>query len=446
MQQVIGSPSRLRGAISLPGDKSISQRAFLLNAIAEGPAHVSNPCVGDDRESILRCLQGLGVSIVPCSRCAVGRTGEECFEIRGRGLNGLEEPADVLDSGNSGTTMRLLAGLLSGQPFLSVLSGDSSLRSRPMDRVVQPLVEMGARIMGRGGDSRAPLAIRGGDLRGISYTLPVASAQVKSCLLIAGLYAAGSSTILQPAASRDHTERLLRAMGADLQEDGLALTISPSSLAPVDVRVPGDISSSAFWLVAACCHPDAEVRIEGVGVNPTRAGVLEVLRSMGAEVRLENVREEGDEPVADIVAQSSELVGTEVAGDIVPQVIDELPVLAVAASVARGTTVIRDAAELRVKESDRIRSTVNGLTALGAIVEERPDGMVVQGVSNLTSGRTASDGDHRIAMAMAVAGLISRGDTVVSGAEAAGVSYPGFWDVLESISESGDRPAVLEAT
>ena len=268
--------------------------------------------------------------------------------------------------------MRLLAGLLSGQPFLSVVSGDPSLRSRPMDRVVRPLTQMGAQIMGRGGDRLAPLSIRGGDLRGISYNLPVASAQVKSCLLIAGLYAAGGTTIMQPAISRDHTERLLHAMGADLQQDGLMLSISPSSLDPVDVRVPGDISSSAFWLVAACCHPDAEVRVESVGINPTRAGILEVLNSMGASVKLENVREEGDEPVADLVAESSELVGTEIAGAIVPQVIDEIPVLAVAASVARGTTVIRDADELRVKESDRIRSTVEGLTALGAVVEERP--------------------------------------------------------------------------
>ena len=445
MQQVIGPPNRLRGTISLPGDKSISQRALLLNAIAEGTAHVSNLCAGDDRESILRCLRGLGVSIVPCSRCSTDGN-VECFEVQGRGLNGLQEPEDVLDAGNSGTAMRLLAGLLSGQPFLSVLSGDSSLRSRPMDRVVRPLVQMGAQIMGRGGGSLAPLSIRGGDLQGISYTLPVASAQVKSCLLIAGLYAAGGSTIMQPALSRDHTERLLRAMGADLREEGLELNIAPSSLSPVDVRVPGDISSSAFWLVAACCHPDAEVRIEGVGVNPSRAGILEALRSMGASVRLENVREEGDEPVADLVAESSELVGTEVAGSIVPQVIDEIPVLAVAASVARGTTVIRDAAELRVKESDRIRSTVEGLTALGAVVEERPDGMVIEGVGGLKGGSTVSNGDHRIAMAMAVAGLVSSGDTVIGGAEAAGVSYPGFWDVLESISEAGERPAVLETT
>ena len=244
----------------------------------------------------------------------------ECFEVQGRGLNGLQEPEDVLDAGNSGTAMRLLAGLLSGQPFLSVLSGDSSLRSRPMDRVVRPLVQMGAQIMGRNGDSLAPLSIRGGDLQGISYTLPVASAQVKSCLLIAGLYAAGGSTIMQPALSpRPHRETAPcdgsgpagRGAGAEHR------TILPSP--PVDVRVPGDISSSAFWLVAACCHPDAEVRIEGVGVNPSRAGILEALRSMGASVRLENVREEGDEPVADLVAESSELVGTEVAGSSCPR-------------------------------------------------------------------------------------------------------------------------------
>ena len=293
---------------------------------------------------------------------------------------------------------------------------------------------MGAEIIGRRDNSLAPLAVRGGDLKAIDYKLPVASAQIKSAVLIAGLYADGRTTVLQPDESRDHTERMLGAMGADVQSNGLRVAISPSELTAVDVTVPGDMSSAAFWMVAACIHPEARVRLPGVGINPTRTGVLRVLQSMGANIALENVVEDGSELVADIVVESSQMHGTEIAGSIIPQVIDEIPVLAVAAALAEGETIIRDAAELRIKESDRIAATVEGLEALGANVVERPDGMAIEGVDGLTGATCASHGDHRIAMAMAVAGLVAHGETVIDGAEAAGVSYPEFWDTLDSLS------------
>lgn len=429
MKRTVKSASRLGGTVALAGDKSISMRAALLNSIAEGTARVSNLCVGDDRASILRCLRGLGARI---RRRQDG--DDEWFEIQGKGLGGLRESSTVLNAGNSGTTMRLVTGLLAAQPFASVITGDRSLRSRPMGRIVEPLRLMGAEIIGRRDNSLAPLAVRGGDLKAIDYKLPVASAQIKSAVLIAGLYADGRTTVLQPDESRDHTERMLGAMGADVQSNGLRVAISPSELTAVDVTVPGDMSSAAFWMVAACIHPEARVRLPGVGINPTRTGVLRVLQSMGANIALENVVEDGSELVADIVVESSQMHGTEIAGSIIPQVIDEIPVLAVAAALAEGETIIRDAAELRIKESDRIAATVEGLEALGANVVERPDGMAIEGVDGLTGATCASHGDHRIAMAMAVAGLVAHGETVIDGAEAAGVSYPEFWDTLDSLS------------
>lgn len=433
MKKTVRPTPRLEGEVKLPGDKSISQRAILLNSIASGTAHVSNLCEGDDRTSILGCMRGLGVEIVEHRS---GRGADEYFEVRGRGSDGLVEPPGVLDAGNSGTAARLVTGLLASQPFFSVLTGDESLLSRPMDRVIQPLRQMGADIRGRGGDSLAPLAVRGGGLTGIDFAQPVASAQVKSSLLIAGIHADGETTVRQPAMSRDHTERMMSAMGANIEVNGLAVTVARSELEPVDISVPGDISGAAFWLVAGAIHPDAEIRLSGIGINPTRAGVLEVLNRMGASISVENVREENDEPVADIVTRSSDLQGVEIGGDLVPLVVDELPVLAVAASQATGATVISDAAELRVKESDRISATVDGLARLGADIEEREDGMTVRGGGRLRGATVSSYGDHRIAMSMAVAGLCAEGETTVEGAEAAGVSYPGFWDTLASISDA----------
>ncbi len=434
MNQLVTPAKRIEGEVVPPGDKSISHRAALLNSIADGTAHVSNFCVGDDRTSMLRCLRGLGVPIRPHDDPDTPAAADS-FVVHGRGRRGLSEPDAPLDSGNSGTTMRLVSGLLAAQPFLSVISGDRSLRNRPMGRIVAPLKLMGAQIMGRDGDTLAPLAVRGGELRGIEYEMPVASAQLKSCLLIAGLHAEGETLLHQPAASRDHTERMIAAMGASTWSDGLSVGVRASDLTAMDVRVPADISGAAFWLVAAACHPNASVRVKGVGVNPSRTGVLDVLDEMGADVRVENVHEEAGEPSADLVVESGNLRGVRIGGDVIPRVIDELPVLALAACFAEGTTVIEDAAELRVKESDRIRATVDGLTRLGARVEERPDGMAITGGAPLRGAECDSYGDHRIAMTMAVGGLLARGETVVTGAEAASVSYPAFWDTLHGLSQ-----------
>ena len=426
MQRVIRKPSRLAGVVTPPGDKSISHRSLMLNSIAKGEALVSGLGLGEDVVSTMNCLRQLGAVIEEA-----GDSGS--VRIQGVGP-AMSEPDDILDAGNSGTSMRLLGGLVAGQDFLSVLTGDASLRSRPMGRIVQPLQMMGARISGRNGDTLAPLAISGGDLRGIEYTMPVASAQVKSALLLAGLSAPGPTILHQPALSRDHTERMLRAMGASVEEDGLTLTVRPAGLSPVNVVVPSDISSAAFWLIAACCHPDADVTVAGVGINPSRTGILDVLETMGADIALENPREEGGEPVADLRARSCQLTATEVGGDMIPRLIDEVPVLAVAACLAEGTTVIRDAEELRIKESDRLASTASLLTTLGASVEERPDGLVIHGSGHLQGASVASHGDHRLAMAMAVAGLTASGDVTVEEAETASVSYPSFWDHLDLLT------------
>ena len=439
MNRTVRHSSRLEGTVVPPGDKSISHRAALLNAISEGDAAVSNFCVGDDRTSMLGCLRGLGVEINSHGEHGEpGASGDrEYFTISGRGKSGLSEPSDVLYSGNSGTTMRLVSGLLAAQRFFSVVTGDSSLRRRPMKRILTPLSMMGANVMGRGGGSLAPLAFSGGDLRGIVYDMPVASAQLKSCILIAGLYADGETTVVQSAESRDHTERMMAAMGADIEKDGLRITIRPSELKSLDIRVPSDISGAAFWLVAGATHPNARVTVKSVGINPSRTGVLDVLREMGANIRLENVREDGNEPSADLIAESSDLRGIEIGGDIIPRVIDELPVLAMAASQASGRTVIRDAAELRVKESDRISATAQGLDALGATIREVEDGMIIEGGSKLTGAEVFSHGDHRIAMSMAVAGLVADGETYIGDAEAADVSYPSFWETLEGLRSRG---------
>ena len=422
MERVVRRPPKLAGVVTPPGDKSISHRSLMLNSIATGEAHVSGLGRGDDVVSTMRCLQQLGATIEEDTR-------PNSVRIQGVGPT-LREPEDILDAGNSGTSMRLLGGLVAGQGFLSVLTGDASLRSRPMGRIVHPLQMMGARISGRHGDTLAPLAISGGDLRAIEYTMPVASAQVKSALLLAGLSASGPTVLHQPAFSRDHTERMMGAMGAAIDEDGLTLTLQPANLRPVDVVVPSDISSAAFWLVAGCCHPDADVVVEGVGINPSRTGILDALETMGADIALENEREEGGEPVADLRVRSCQLRGAEIGGDLIPRLIDEIPVLAVAACYAEGETVIRDAQELRVKESDRLASTTSLLTALGARVEERPDGLVIQGIGRLHGATVPSYNDHRLAMAMAVAGLASSSEVTVEGAEAASVSYPNFWDHL----------------
>ncbi|MEE8472769.1 MAG: 3-phosphoshikimate 1-carboxyvinyltransferase [Dehalococcoidia bacterium] len=430
MDRKIAGCATLDGEVSLPGDKSISHRALIFGAIAQGRARIGNLSPGADCRSTMACLGQLGVEMEELCSSPLA------VEVRGVGGSGLREAEDVLDAGNSGTTMRLLAGLLAAQPFLSILTGDRSLRSRPMGRIMEPLRLMGAQVWGRGAGTMAPLAIRGGELQGITYRLPVASAQLKSALLLAGLFARGETTLEEPGPSRDHSERMLRAMGARLEGENGRITISPLSrpLKAGDVTVPGDISSAAYWLVAGAIHPHARVRLEGVGINPTRSGILDALRAMGARLEIEKEGWEGGEPVADLLIESSELRGIDLEGDMIPRTIDELPLLAVAASAARGTTTIRQAGELRVKESDRIATTVGELSRLGVDIEELPDGMVIRGGGGLRGGEVDSHHDHRLAMALAVAGLAGRGEVVLHNAEAVDISYPAFWRDLDTLT------------
>ncbi len=431
MEKSVSSPPQLTGSIAVPPDKSISHRAAILNAVAEGQATVENFLTAEDTLSTLACLRALGVdwALEPASEAAAELT------IKGSGLDGLSESADVLNAGNSGTTVRLLAGLLSGRPFLSILTGDESLRCRPMARIIQPLRQMGAQVFGRVVDTMAPLVISGRRLRGITYRSPVASAQVKSAVLLAALQAEGETMYSEPARSRDHTERLLRAMGAGLREDGDVLRVSPlaKDLAPLSLRVPGDFSAAAFWLVAAVTHPNADLTLAGVGLNPTRCGLFDVLKEMGADIVISEGREVAGEPVGDVRARSSKLRGVEVEGRNVVRLIDEVPVLAVAAALAEGRTRIREVGELRFKESDRVRLTVLELRRLGAQINEDGDALVIQGTGKLAGAVCESHGDHRLAMALAVGGLVAKGETVVKGAEATDISYPGFWQSLQNV-------------
>ena len=423
MERVLRPVGPLGGTIRVPGDKSISHRALLFNGLAHGRARVRGLLDSADVRSTMACVQALGVRIerTPEGVVVDGRSGR------------LVEPGDVLDCGNAGTTMRLLVGALAGQPGHFVLTGDASLRGRPMGRVVQPLRGLGARIDGASSGDRAPLAVRGSELlRGGWVDVPVASAQVKSALLLAGLATEGPVDVAI-GGCRDHTERMFRGMGVPVETTATGVRIAGGGrLQAVDVDVPGDISSAAFWLVAASIVPGSQLVIEGVGVNPTRTGVLDVLRRMGGDITLRNERLVAGEPVADIEVRAAALRGTTIEGEEVPRLIDEVPVLAVAAAVATGETRVRDAAELRVKESDRVETTVAMLRAMGADADGCPDGLVIAGGSQLTGGRMSADGDHRIAMAGAVAALAAAGESRMSGADSAGVSYPGFFDALEA--------------
>jgi 3-phosphoshikimate 1-carboxyvinyltransferase len=426
MHLQVSQAKALRGEVTIPGDKSVTHRAYLLNALARGTATIQGASQGEDCRSTLACLAALGTEITEKDGAVV---------IKGRGLNSFSETKDTLNAGNSGTTLRLLTGVLAGSgSMFSVLTGDSSLRSRPMDRVVKPLRTMGAQIWGREDGRYAPLAVRGTRLKGATHRLPMASAQVKSALLLAGLHAEGETAVEEPAATRDHTERMLKAMGIRIHHQGNRASVQPGELTAVDLRVPGDISSAAFWLVAGVIHPRASIVAKNVGINPTRTGIIEVLRSMGAWVRIVNQRDEGGEPVADLEVESSSLQATEVAGDLVPRAIDELPLVALAACFAQGTTVIKDAEELRVKESDRIKSTVTELNRLGGHADELPDGMVIHGTGGLRGAACQSHGDHRIAMMLAIAGLVAQGETTVQQAEVVEISYPTFWQDLKDVS------------
>lgn len=426
-QITITSGATLTGACSVPGDKSISHRAVMFGSIAEGDTHVRNFLDGGDCRATIEVMRGLGVQIDVI-------TPTELI-VHGRGLDGLQEPTNVLDCGNSGTTIRLLTGLLVGQQFTTFLNGTAQIRRRPMGRIVRPLRGMGADILGRQNGDYAPLGIRPARLRGMEYTMPVASAQVKSCLLLAGLYAHGLTLVIEPGPARDHTERMLAAMGAPVAVYGNKVSSErpQSPLNALDITVPGDISSAAFLLVAGAITPDSHITIRGVGVNPTRTGIIEALTEMGAAITFVNPREEGGEPVADLVVKSSNLRGTTFGGEQIVTMIDELPILAVAATQAEGRTIVRDAHELRVKETDRIATTVSELRKLGARIEPTPDGFIIDGPTPLIGAPVESHDDHRLAMAMAVAGLVAKGQTVVHGAEVTGDSFPGFEVTLQAL-------------
>jgi len=419
----------LQGRISVPGDKSISHRALMLGAIAQGETQIQGLLLGEDPRSTASCFRALGAEI--------SELNTELVQVKGIGLGQLQEPVDVLNAGNSGTTIRLMLGLLASHAgYFFAVTGDSSLRSRPMSRVVKPLQQMGAAIWGRQESSLAPLAIQGQNLKPIHYNSPIASAQVKSCILLAGLMTEGKTTVTEPALSRDHSERMLQAFGAELSIDPETNSVSitgPAQLHGQKVIVPGDISSAAFWLVAGAIVPGSELLIENVGVNPTRTGILEALAMMGANIQLENERTVAGEPVADLRVRSSSLNSCTIAGDLIPRMIDEIPILAVAAVFAQGTTVIRDAAELRVKESDRITTMATQLNQMGASVTELPDGLEITGGTSLTGTDVDSYTDHRITMSLAIAALNATGTTTIHGAEAAAISYPNFIPTLKQL-------------
>jgi len=413
----------LAGQTGVPGDKSLSHRALILGALAEGTSTVLGFLPAGDTLATLDCIRALGIAVE-------GRNGT--LTVAGRGLGGLSAPLAPLNCVHAGTAMRLLAGVLAGQPFASVLDGSAQLRRRPMRRITDPLREMGARIEDT--DGRAPLRFAPARLRGITYPMPVASAQVKSCLLLAGLFAGGPVTVIEPGPARDHTERMLRAMGAGVDVNGNRVTIRPGgTLRPLDMTIPADISSAAFVLVAALLSAGGPVTISGVGVNPTRTGVLDILAAMGAPVDLAHPREEGGEPVADLVASRAAPHGADIGGDVIVRAIDEFPVLMVAATQAEGETIVRDAAEMRVKETDRLAVMTAELRKLGAAIEERPDGFRVAGPQALHGALVDGHDDHRVAMALAVAGLVAEGETVVADARCVHDSFPGFVETMQAL-------------
>ena len=426
-------PARaLRGEAEVQGDKSVSHRAALLGALAEGVSEVQGYLEAEDCLGTLAAVQALGVEVT--------RKGPGHYRIAGGGLRALSEPADVIDCGNSGTTARLLSGVLAGQPFWTLMTGDASLRRRPMGRIAEPLRRMGATIVGRAEGTRLPLAIRGGaPLKAIEYATPVASAQIKSAVLLAGLAADGPVTVVEPAPSRDHSERMLRRFGARLATSERTVTLTPGPLRGTSVVVPGDISSAAFLLVAGAIVGEARVRLHRIGVNPTRTGILDVLDAMGARITSSQPADEG-EPTASLTVTAGELRATEIGGAaLIPRLIDEVPILAVAASIASGVTVVRDATELRVKESDRIAAIARELTKMGARIDERPDGMAITGGRRLHGAEVASGGDHRMAMSLAVAALVADGATVIHDVECVNTSFPLF---TKTINDLAGRPVI----
>lgn len=418
------SVKKCRGEITVPGDKSISHRAVMFGSLAKGTTQVTGFLKGADCLSTISCFRQLGVSI---------EEKDQKIYIHGKGLHGLSTPDSILDAGNSGTTTRLISGILSGQNFSSTITGDASIQKRPMKRIITPLSQMGASIKSVHGNDCAPLCIFPASLHGITYQSPVASAQVKSSILLAGLYADGITTVKEPAISRNHTEIMLKSFGATVHTEGLSASILPEpDLTALEISVPGDISSAAYFIAAGLIVPGSEIRIRHVGINPTRDGILQVAKAMGGNITLENVSESG-EPTADIVVRSSSLHGTTIEGAIIPTLIDELPVIAIMAAAAEGTTVIRDAAELKVKESNRIDVMVENLSAMGCDITATEDGMIIKGGNTLHGAEIDSHLDHRIAMSFAIASLIADGVTRIKDASCVNISYPSFYQDLASL-------------
>jgi 3-phosphoshikimate 1-carboxyvinyltransferase len=415
----------LSGSIAVPGDKSISHRSVMFGAISEGVTTVSNFLPGDDCLSTISCFRKLGVQI---------EEHENELQIIGEGLDGLSEPIEFLDVGNSGTTIRLMLGILSGRPFFATLQGDHSIGKRPMTRVTVPLREMGAQIEGRKNGEYTPIAIRGGNLKPIHYQMPVASAQVKSSLLFAGLQADGETTIIEKTESRDHTERMIRHFGGEIQkEDGRITIMGGQKLSGTHVHVPGDISSAAFFLVAGAIIPNSEITLKNVGFNPTRTGIIDVMKKMGADIQILKSEDQAFEPYGDLLIKTSQLKGTNIEGDLIPRLIDEIPIIALLATQAEGTTIIKDAQELKVKETNRIDTVVNELKKLGANIIATDDGMIINGKSNLQGGTVSSHGDHRIGMMLAIAAAICTDEVYLENPAAISVSYPNFFTHLNQL-------------
>ena len=420
----------VQGVLRVPGDKSISHRALILSALARGRSVLTNLNTGADVRATAAALRELGVTCAIEEGDPLKPDGISRAVVEGSGFEGIREPDVVIDVGNSGTTIRTLLGVCAGIPGLSILTGDSSIRRRPMLRVVIPLREMGAVIEGRAHGDRAPIAVRGGDLTAADFELPVASAQIKTALLLAGLRARGTTSVTEPAPSRDHTERMLASAGADISVDGRSVRVAGGSeLHPVDRLIPGDASSAMFLVAAALLVPGSELTLENVGLNPTRTAALDVLKEMGADLTI-RIDDDADEPAGTVTVRHSQLHGTTISGDVIPSLIDELPILATLATQAEGATEISGAAELRVKESDRIAALASGLTRLGASIAERPDGLAIEGPKPLTGGEVESFGDHRIAMSFAVAGLVAEGNVKVRGWSCVETSFPEFLDLL----------------
>ncbi|MBT2726278.1 3-phosphoshikimate 1-carboxyvinyltransferase [Bacillus sp. ISL-75] len=415
----------LNGKITIPGDKSISHRSVMFGSIAYGETKITNFLPGEDCLSTISCFRKLGVTI---------EESDNQLRIIGKGFEGLTEPTEVLDVGNSGTTIRLLMGILAGRPFFSSLVGDESIGKRPMTRVTNPLSEIGARIDGRKDGSFTPISIRGGELKPVNYHLPVASAQVKSALILAGLQAEGQSIIIEPEETRDHTERMIKKFGGEIHKDNQNIMVKGGQkLTATSIHVPGDISSAAFFLVAGAVIPDSEIVLKNVGLNPTRTGIIEVMKKMGADLEIVQNDETSFEPFGDLIIKTSSLKGTVIEGDLIPKLIDEIPIIALLATQAEGTTIIKDAEELKVKETNRIDTVVNELKKLGAKIEATEDGMIIYGKSVLSGGKVSSHGDHRIGMMLAIAALLCENEAELVNPEAISVSYPNFFAHLNSL-------------